>query len=706
MNIRRKMVLSALVGSALLIPASVLFLAQPAQGLLGGLWAITGLEVAAGGWQQDYNNLTKRRIQILAEIPTNPDILINITYSELPGTPDLTRLGRQATKALNNALLNNMDPGVRSAVASVMGEIRDPKSAEILLLALDDSNDEVRSNAVASLGKLGQASHAERIMSLIKDPEEPYYVKSAAISALGKLGEARTLPLLLSMLKQEEYLDLQWALVDALWMARGKINRDKLVEAFIDIVENQRPAANQVISQLGWLKDEDAVEPLAAYFVGKDDWLKNDIIVSVGRIGGKEAKNFLKKAMDKTQNARQLNNSALALAEMGEKEWVINRLEELLKDRRAYFRINAAFSLGELGKGNEKAIMALEAGLEDPNDYVRSESAVALGRIADPRSAPALEKALATTNPFIELDLVIALNRIDYKKYNQLIFDKLLVRTEAKFKRIRERGIKFLAEAKDDRVIPYILAYLHEGNANASTFAFSMLSDLGKIDPEVFKAAILQAIIGNPGSSSESSATALIRANRIQGLEPFLIENLYHVWSDVKNRTYLTLGQVADPGYMESIAAVKETSQETMMYKLYALASLGNQEALEKLINVLETGSLNQKRDAAFVLGYLEKPVARDRLTTLLSGTDDPLTGINACYALLPHKVDEAYDYLYKTMKTATPALADEAERTFRVSPAKQILPFLQARLDKEKDLMMRQRLSTLIYDKDVKDFR
>ncbi|MDP7690911.1 MAG: methylmalonyl-CoA mutase family protein, partial [Vicinamibacterales bacterium] len=65
-------------------------------------------------------------------------------------------------------------------------------------------------------------------------------------------------------------------------------------------------------------------------------------------------------------------------------------------------------ALGEVGNDNITAVDALAAALEDPNDFVKSEAAVALGRLKDSRAVPALLKAAGTENPFVQLDMVIA----------------------------------------------------------------------------------------------------------------------------------------------------------------------------------------------------------------------------------------------------------------------------------------------------------
>ncbi|MBM4372535.1 MAG: HEAT repeat domain-containing protein, partial [Deltaproteobacteria bacterium] len=377
----------------------------------------------------------------------------------------------------------------------------------------------------------------------------------------------------------------------------------------------------------------------------------------------------------------------------------------LLADRRVYFRINAAFALGEVGASSPAALAALALGLRDPNDFVKSESAVALGRLKDARATDALLAAAGDPNPFVQLDAIIALNRIDYAAHNHLIFEKLLVHTKPDYRRIRDRGILFLAEAGDERAVPWILASMRDGTYEGWERAFRMLEDLPRFDHDVFAPALLQAVMSQGYSSAGAAALSLIRERVVKGLSRYLMEAVYHAWVEQKKRIYLTLGKVADPGDLGTIKGIPEQDDAVMLYQDFALANLGQAEALDRLLAVLRDGAMSQKRDAAFLLGFLEKPIAREKLGGLLRN-EDRLTAINAAYALLPHGADEAYQLLYDVMRTASPALAQEAERTLRVSPAEGIVPFLKARLAKEGDLIMKQRLSTLLYEKEPREFR
>jgi HEAT repeat protein len=665
----------------------------PAGGTARGTWA----GPAAGDEQTD------RILRVLAIIPTDQDVLVNVTLDEMPGTPDLTRLGRAATAALSEGLLNNMDESVRSLCAQSLAEIADPAAAEALALALDDSSSDVRYQAVRALGNLGGTEQVKRLMELLRSPGEAAYVWAAAIHALGRIGDPRSPDILLALVHDKTFAALRGDLARALWTARAGIPREKLIPAFMTLLAADEATADLAIRSLGWLKADIAVDALASRYADAYPEVQNQIILAMGRIGGTKARAFLRTVVLETPYARHLNNAAIALAGLGDKPWVVADLTELLRDPRAYFRFNAAFALGEVGRDVPAAVDALIEALADANDLVRSEAAVALGRLQDPRSVPALEAAAESENPFVQLDVVVALCRMDGPRYGHLIFEKLLVHEEPQLRRIRERGIRLLAEAGDVRVVPHVLRYLHSGSPEDWDRALRLLDALPQFDQELFLPSLVQAVMAQDAGAP--AALALIRDHEVQGTERFLIEAAYRAWDANKKRIYLALGEVASAADIPAIAAIPEESDVVRMYRDFALGNLGQQEAADRLLDVVRNGSLVQKRDAAFLLGFLDRPAAREQLVVLLQ-EGDPLTGVYAAYALLPKGVANAYGFLVQTMRSGSPALAEQAERAFRVSPAKEILPFLRRSLALERDATMKQRLAMLIDVREPREYR
>src|SRR5690349_10178883 len=65
------------------------------------------------------------RKRVLAAMATDPSVLINVTDREMPASPDILNLGKRGTKALERGLSDNVDAGVRSTCAMVLGRLGD-----------------------------------------------------------------------------------------------------------------------------------------------------------------------------------------------------------------------------------------------------------------------------------------------------------------------------------------------------------------------------------------------------------------------------------------------------------------------------------------------------------------------------------------------------------------------------------------------------
>jgi len=655
-------------------------------------------------YEDDWQHREKKRKEILAKIPTDPDILINITWDLMPGTPELTAMGRKATRALVRGLLDNANDGIRSTCAGVLAQIRDPDAAQSLVEALGDRSEMVRQQAVVGLGNLADPVYGKHFVRLIEDPEEGYYVKNFAVSAIGSVGYARALDLLFKQIKGKDE-SLAWESLNALWHMRNKADRDDLVDVFMYVLKEEKSGAAQAVDYLGALRADEAVSVLAKYYVGRNQNLKNRIILAMGKIGNGKARRFLKDVLKSTQVARHLNNAAIALAKLNERRETIKILLELLQDRKAYMRINAAFALGEIGAVEEDAVGGLVAALGDRNDYVRSEAAVALGRVKASGAAPKLLELAQGDNPFVALDAVVALNRIDYQKYRHLIFDKLLVHKKPKFRRIVARGIRFLAEQKDQTALPFLLAYLRADDSGSHAATLQLLRDYNVADVGPFEPS-LEYLTHTCSYNCFSELLRTLREWKKGEYSVPLLERLYRVhYGTEKTLIYFTLGKIGTPETAKTLAVFTERSHTIRMYQQFALANLGDEGAGQELVDIVRDGTLKDKRDAAFLLGALDSKSVVPKLEELMK-TADPFTAVAAASALMGHGHDAAYNFLYDVMKNGTPIVADEAARMFAVSKREDVDEYLRRKCGKERDIVTKRRGEELLYQRSPKEFR
>ena len=99
-------------------------------------------------------------------------------------------------------LLTSSDPWEREDAAEALGDRRQPEAIEVLGLALQDENEEVREAAIHALIRIGSDHAARTIAVALRDRDVS--VRKEAIEALGKIGGGDAIQALGSMLRDED----------------------------------------------------------------------------------------------------------------------------------------------------------------------------------------------------------------------------------------------------------------------------------------------------------------------------------------------------------------------------------------------------------------------------------------------------------------------------------------------------------------------
>jgi arylsulfatase A-like enzyme len=158
------------------------------------------------------------------------------------------------------ALLDDVDPAIRSKAAEVLFELRRPESAPALRLALGrDDNAAVRTYAALGLTRLGEG--APLVIELLGSPDQR--LRRLAALALGESGDRRGSAILIDWWRDAEHRDFQRSrellaafgtlrLRDAVWFLCGSLSDVRL-----------RPYLARALAKIG---EESARVPLARAF--------------------------------------------------------------------------------------------------------------------------------------------------------------------------------------------------------------------------------------------------------------------------------------------------------------------------------------------------------------------------------------------------------------------------------------------------------
>jgi HEAT repeat protein len=371
---------------------------------------------------------------------------------------------------------------------------------------------DTRRRAALSLGVRGRTSAIPSLRPLLEDPE--WLVRQAAIEALGTIADPTAVPLLLGAVKQADQVRdesgasaLRASAVEALGRI-GAAGTDALREALRDRHAKLRETA---IAALGAAGGERAVAALAETLRDERSSVRQAGAAALARAGGSSAVPSLKDALaHKDPMTRRCAASALGTIDAPE---AVAALRQALADREKSVRDSAVDALAAMGSRTAVAALVAElpaadrdlkaaiaarlktltwtpadaaervvhaalhgrfddataegtaavdplvATLADRDPAARRGAAAALGRLADPRAAPALAVLFKDADPSVREAAVGAVVAIGLPSADAVL-EALRDRTAT----VRGAAAAALSRIGEGRVVAALLARLSAGS--------------------------------------------------------------------------------------------------------------------------------------------------------------------------------------------------------------------------------------------------
>jgi len=154
---------------------------------------------------------------------------------------------------INN--LKNPDSNVRKESVDKLGETKDKRIIEPLILVLNDENHQVRFKAAESLGGMGEPA-VEPLIKALKECEGES--KRFVTFALKKIGDANVVDHLIQSLNDED-----WGVRKVAARSLGELGDKRAVEPLFEALNDEDWGVQlAALRSLGDLKDERAIEPI------------------------------------------------------------------------------------------------------------------------------------------------------------------------------------------------------------------------------------------------------------------------------------------------------------------------------------------------------------------------------------------------------------------------------------------------------------
>ncbi|MDP8233546.1 MAG: HEAT repeat domain-containing protein [Candidatus Saelkia tenebricola] len=351
--------------------------------------------------------------------------------------PNMEKLkAKKNIKGLIRLLQNKKDYSMRSFAVEALGDIKDKRAVEPLIVILKNSDENIRERAVEALGRIGDLRGVEPLIEILKD--EKCCVRISAVKALRNLGY--------KPLSNSEKIFYLIASQD--WNEIAKIG-ETAIEPLINIMKDEaiRDRAAEALGKIGSAR---SVEPLITLLNDKNYMVRISAAEALGKIRDERAVEPLIQIMtDENYNVRM--SAAKALSKIGD-ERALEYTITLLKDNKNYYN-TAAEALEKFW--NKRAIEHLIVLLKDTDNFVRLEASEVLGKIGDNRVMKPLIEVLMDKDHNVRKAAVKSLRKLNYKPSNN--YERLVYLIEAnkwnEIIKIGEPAVELLIEFLNDSVI-------------------------------------------------------------------------------------------------------------------------------------------------------------------------------------------------------------------------------------------------------------
>jgi len=288
----------------------------------------------------------------------------------------------QTTLQLLQALNSKNPKNLRSSVRA-LAQIGSEAAVKGLLSALNHPDDAISGWAAWALGQIATEEVVAQLMDTLN--HQVPQVRKWAASALGQIHiQAATKGLLFAL--NDENSDVRvWAA-----SALGKIRAEAAVPGLLIALNGDKNASvrGRAANALGKIRTEAACSGLLVALNDPDSLVRSRAALALGKIGAEIAVEPLLSAQS-DQNFHVRWSATKALELIGSEKAVSGLLQALNNDPDPYVRSQAASALGQIGSVVAKA--GLKIALNDPDSLVRERVIKAL-KLIDTRASLAFRQ--------------------------------------------------------------------------------------------------------------------------------------------------------------------------------------------------------------------------------------------------------------------------------------------------------------------------
>ena len=588
---------------------------------------------------QAAESIRDARERVLAAIPNDPSILINVTGREMPASPDILNLGKRGTRALERGLSDNVDENIRVTCALVLGRLGDRRALPTLQTALADWEPRVRYWVIEALRNIPDPTSFDPLLKLYARKDETSANRAAILHALGALSDQKAVRVLRRELRKEpdkDERDLRVHAFEALWSSRHLMARTTLAgDVSYALRSDNKPLVLAATEASAELRSPSHVAALVPLMEDRNSNIRNKAVYALGRIGDKRATRALLDRLPQVREARMLNNIAFALERL-DRDSFFEAIAKLIAHKQAIIRLNAAYVIGDVQRPEGRAM--LEKALEDPSDYVKTSTIAALGKLGDDKAIAPLQEFVDDPNLSIRQEAIYAIHELSGHQHLGLVHDKLF---KSKNDAVRRRAAITLGKASDPRVRPYLLACLEWGRCRLRDVEPFLRASKHPSVPQRLLLAWSQGRGDLTPLVSDMQPTGTL--GLAKGMVDYSLARGNH---DPAKRAIDLIGDIGDSSARERITRhTHATDTWLRLHALVAMARLSDKAADARILADMDNLAADWLPPFVRLLSQIDEPQVQTRMTPALverEKSKDPNIALAAAAVRLTWDPDQA----------------------------------------------------------------